>query len=98
MDQTDPRWAPYRAALQRHGPHPVVCETTVADLLVLTGALQLALRLPALPASTRAHVEAFVAAVSAGVARLDPVLGEVARRGHDPAADVPAGDAPAPAS
>lgn len=88
MRDDDPRFAPYLAARTRHGTHHVRLDTTVADLLVLVGALQLALRLPALPRSVRANVEAFVAGALDGVARLDPVLAEVARLGHDPAADV----------
>ena len=88
MRPDHPLFAPYLAALQRHGTHRVTMETTVADLLVLGGALHLAGRHPALPATVRAGVEAFVAGVIAGVAPLAPVLGEVARLGNDPAYDV----------
>ncbi len=89
----DPRFATYLTAMQRHGTHPLRLETTVADLLVITSTLQLALRHPRLGARVRTSVKAFLAEAIAGVAQLDPVLGEVARLGNDPLNDVPAREA-----
>lgn len=80
--------ARYLQAMERHTLHPVKLETTVGDLLVLVGALQLALRHPDLPATTTAGVETFLHGAIRGLQRLEPVLAEVARLGQDPAYDV----------
>jgi hypothetical protein len=94
MTPDDPHFAPYLAAMRRHAQHPLVLETTVADMLVLVSTLQLALRHPAMPRRVKGQVERFLEATCAALAGLEPVLGEVARLGNDPQYDVPAEAAP----
>lgn len=77
------------AALLRWGNAPVQIDTTVVDLHVIAGALQLALRHPTFPAHSHAiltrHLEHWIAVLG----RTDPALAELLTRGNDPAYDVP---------
>ena len=91
MDQTDDRFPRYLAAMLRHGTDPVQVDTTIADLMVVTSALQLALRHPQMPRSIRESVEAFLEGVFQALQARDPVFGEIGRLGNDPANDVPHG-------
>ncbi len=71
-------------------------ETTVADLLMLGSVLHLALRNPLMPRRVRGQVETFLELLACAVEARDPILGEVARLGADPAYDVEAGRCPRP--
>ncbi len=87
-----PHFPDYLAALKRHSAHPVLVETTVGEVLILTSTLQLALRHPGFPAALRANLAAFLDGVCGALDTIAPVLGMVARLGNDPAHDVPAAE------
>jgi hypothetical protein len=87
MTDQAPSFEAYHAALAPHAAHPVVFETCVLELTMLLAALQLSLRHPEFPASTRIVVEGFVADAIAQLDRLDPVLGQTLRAGNDSTQD-----------
>jgi hypothetical protein len=81
--------AAFLAAMQRHAAHPVHIELDLTTCLVLTGALQLALRHPAFPHTSRAICEEYLGEMQAQLAELEPILSHGVAWGNDPAHDVP---------
>lgn len=83
------------AALQQWHAHPVQLDLDVQQVTVLIGALQLALRQPHFPATSRRFLTSWLEQVIATVGALDSDLETLLRAGNDPAQDVPV-DAPPP--
>jgi hypothetical protein len=77
------------ALLERHGRHPVTVEMDVIAGHVLIGALQLALRHPAFPRTSREIVQGFIRGFQARVASLDDDLAVLMELGNQPHRDVP---------
>lgn len=77
------------ALLERHARHPVHLEIDVITGQVLTSALQLALRHPAFPRTSREIVQGFIRAFQARVAALDGDLAVLVELGNQPHRDVP---------
>lgn len=77
------------AALQQWQAHPVQVDLDVLQLTMLIGALQLALRHPHFPATSRRFVTHWLGLMIATVGGLDEDLEALLRAGNDPAQDVP---------
>lgn len=77
------------AILERHARHPVHLELDVITGQVLIGALQLSLRHPAFPRTSRGIVQDFIRSWQAQVASLDGDLALLVELGNQPHRDVP---------
>lgn len=77
------------ALLERHARHPVTLEMDVITGQILVGALQLALRHPAFPRTSREIVQGFIREFQARVALLDGDLAVLVEMGNQPHRDVP---------
>jgi len=77
------------ALLERHARHPVHLELDVLTGHVLSGALQLAMRHPAFPRTSRAIVQGFLRGFQASLAQLDGDLAVLVELGNQPHRDVP---------
>jgi hypothetical protein len=77
------------ALLERHARHPVLLEIDVITGQVLIGALQLSLRHPAFPRTSRGIVQDFIRSWQAQVASLDGDLAVLVEMGNQRHRDVP---------
>lgn len=77
------------AVLERHARHPVTVEMDVITGQVIIGALQLALRHPAFPRTSREIIQSFIRGFQARVAALDGDLAVLVELGNQPHRDVP---------
>lgn len=77
------------AALERVRAHPVQATLNVQQMVVIIGALQLALRHPAFPATTGAFIKNWLDEAISQIGTLCPELAPLLRAGNDPAHDVP---------
>jgi hypothetical protein len=77
------------ALLERHGRHPVTLELDVITGQIIIGALQLSLRHPAFPRTSRGIVQGFLREWQAQVAALDGDLAVLVELGNQPHRDVP---------
>jgi len=77
------------AALERVHAHPVQATLNVQQMVVIIGALQLALRHPAFPATTGAFIKNWLDEAISQISTLCPELAPLLGAGSDPAYDVP---------
>jgi hypothetical protein len=78
----------FEVEIHMHGADPVLLSTTIADLLQIISALQLALRHPELPPGIATAVQAFISAPLAQIETKSPIIADVIRAGNDPAQDI----------
>jgi hypothetical protein len=89
MPLSDDAQARALAVLERYHDHPVQLDLDVQQLTMLVGALQLALRHPHFPATSRRFLEGWLENVITTTGRLSPHLEDLLLAGNDPAQDVP---------
>ena len=77
----------FTAAMMAHAQQTVCLELDVITSCVVIGALQLALRHPDFPATSRGIVTDLLATWRTRLATLDPMLGEGIGWGNDPSND-----------
>lgn len=96
MPLSDDAQARALATLHQFHAHPVQLDLDVQQLTMLIGPLQLALRHPGFPATSRAFLEPRLEQVITEVGALSPDLEWLLRAGNDPAQDVPVDAKPRP--
>lgn len=75
--------------LSKYRYHPTILEMDVQHLLMVVGAIQLALRHPNFPDTSRQLLDNWLQNVSSQVAQISPDLASLFQKGNDPAQDVP---------
>ena len=88
MRLSEQQVARYTQALRGHGDDPVVVESDVTTIVMIVGALQLALRHPRFPSTMRMVIDGILTCWSEKLASVDPLFAEVIALGDDPKLDV----------
>lgn len=83
-------------ALAEHGDKIITCGLRVMDAVCIAGCVNLASRHPGNRGHSAQRAGAFVVRLAEQLAGLDPALGELVRRGLDPAYDVSVVPQPGP--